>query len=176
METKYRTIENAGSSSIRQWRKGKTLRVGDSMITGIEEKRIFRNRSVKVRILSGATSHDMNEYLNPLLKRNPDNIILHVENNISVNETSGDILNEILSLKNFIEKLCPTCKVIVSNLIYRSDIGKFPLTLKNVNDHVKGLNIDVVDKRNTGGNRLNNGGLHLNITEYGKLAINFIKK
>ena len=64
----------------------------------------------------------------------------------------------------------------MSNLIYRSDIGKFPLTLKNVNDHVKGLNIDVVDKRNTGGNRLNNGGLHLNITEYGKLAINFIKK
>ena len=176
METKYRTIENAGSSSIRQWRKGKTLRVGDSMITGIEEKRIFRNRSVKVRIFSGATSHDMNEYLNPLLKRNPDNIILHVENNISVNETSGDILNEILSLKNFIEKLCPTGKVIVSNLIYRSDIGKFPLTLKNVNDHVNGLNIDVVDKRNTGGNRLNNGGLHLNITEYGKLAINFIKK
>ena len=176
METKYRTIENAGSSSIRQWRKGKTLRVGDSVITGIEEKRIFRNRSVKVRIFSGATSHDMNEYLNPLLKRNPDNIILHVENNISVNETSGDILNEILSLKNFIEKLCPTCKVIVSNLIYRSDIGKFPLTLKNVNDHVKDLNIDVVDKRNTGGNRLNNGGLHLNITEYGKLAINFIKK
>ena len=63
----------------------------------------------------------------------------------------------------------------MSNLVYRSDIGKFPLTVRNVNDHGEGLNIDVVDNRNTGGNRLNNSGLHLNITEYGKLAINFKK-
>ena len=69
METKYPTIENAGSSSIRQWRKGKTLTVGDSMLAGIEEKRIFRNRSVKVRIFSSATSHDMYDYLKPLLKK-----------------------------------------------------------------------------------------------------------
>ena len=31
--------------------------------------------------------------------------ILHIETDISVNETSRDILNEMLSLKNFIEKL-----------------------------------------------------------------------
>ena len=69
METEYPTIENAGSSSIRQWRKGKTLTVGDSMLAGIEEKRIFRNRSVKVRIFSSAASHDMYGYLKPLLKK-----------------------------------------------------------------------------------------------------------
>ena len=56
-----------------------------------------------------------------------------------MNETSRDILNEI-SLKNFIEKLCPTSKVIVLNLIYRSDTGKAFLTVKNVNDHVDALN------------------------------------
>ena len=35
METKYPIIENAESSSIRQWRKDKTLTVGDSMLAGI---------------------------------------------------------------------------------------------------------------------------------------------
>ena len=104
----------------------------------------------------------MYDYLKPLLKQNPDNIILHVGNNNSVNDTSRDILNEILSLKNFIEKLCATWKVIVSNLIYRSDNGKASLTVKNVNHHLHALNIDVVDNRNTGGNCLNNSGLHLN--------------
>ena len=104
----------------------------------------------------------MYDYLKPLLKQNPDNIILHVGNNNSVNDTSRDILNEILSLKNFIEKLCTTWKVIVSNLIYRSDNGKASLTVKNVNHHLHALNIDVVDNRNTGGNCLNNSGLHLN--------------
>ena len=99
---------------------------------------------------------------------------MHVGTNNSVNETSRDILNEILSLKNFIEKLCPTCKVIVSNLIYRSDNGKASLTAKNVNGHLHALNIDVVDKKNIGVNYLNNSGLHLNNTGYGKLTIKYM--
>ena len=118
----------------------------------------------------------MYDYLKPLLKQNPDNIILHVRTNNWVIETSRDILNEILSLRNLIEKLCPTCKIIVSNLIYRSDNRKASLTVKNVNDHLDTLNTDVVDNRNVGGNYLSNSGLHLNSTGYGKLAINFIKR
>ena len=86
------------------------------------------------------------------------------------------IWNRILSLKNFIAKLRPKCKVIVANIIYRSDNGKASLTVKNVNDYLNALNIDVVDKRNIGGNCLNNSGLHLNSSGYGKLATNFIKK
>ena len=118
----------------------------------------------------------MYDYLKLLLKQNPDNIILHVRTNNWVSETSRDILNEILSLRNLIEKLCPTCKIIVSNLIYRSDNRKASLTVKNVNDHLDALNTDVVDNRNVDGNYLSNSGLHLNSTGYGKLAINFIKR
>ena len=84
IEIEYPTIENAGSSSIRQWKKGTTLIVGDSVLARIEEKRISGNRSVKVRIFSEATTHDMYDYLKPLLKKNPDNILLHVGTNNSV--------------------------------------------------------------------------------------------
>ena len=94
------------------------------MLAGIEQKRISGNRKVKVRIFPGATTHDMCDYLKPLLKKNPDNIILHIGTKTSVNETSRDILNGTLSLKNFSEKLRPKCKIIVSNIIYRSDNGK----------------------------------------------------
>ena len=74
-------------------------------------------------------------------------------------------------------KICVQhAKVIVSNLIYWSDNAKASLTVQNGNNHLDALNIDVVDNRNIGGNCLNNSGLHLNSTEYGKLAISFIKK
>ena len=92
--------------------------------------------TLKLTFSPGATTHDMYDYLKPLLKKNPDNIILHIGTNNLVNETSRGILNEIFSLKNFIEKLCPTCKVIVSNLIYWSNNEKVSLTVKNVNDHL----------------------------------------
>ena len=52
----------------------------------------------------------------PSQKKNPDKIILHIRTNTSVNETSRDILKEILSLKNFKAKLFRTCKVIVLNI------------------------------------------------------------
>ena len=79
------------------------------MLAGIEQKRISGNRSVKVRIFPSATTHDMYDYVKPLLKKYPDNIILHIGTNNSVNGTSRDILNGILCLKNFIEKLHLTC-------------------------------------------------------------------
>ena len=177
-ETEYLTTENVEKvSSIRQWKKVTTLIVGDSVLAGIEQKRISGNRSVKIRIFPSGTTHDMYDYLKPLLKKNSDNIIWHIGTNSSVNETSRDILNEILSLKNLIEKLRPKCKVIVSNIIYRSDNGKDFLTvILNLNDHLDALSIDVVDNRNIGGNCLTNSGLYLNSTGYAKLAINFIKK
>ena len=159
-ETEYLTTENVEKvSSIRQWKKVTTLIVGDSVLAGIEQKRISGNRSVKIRIFPSGTTHDMYDYLKPLLKKNSDNIIWHIGTNSSVNETSRDILNEILSLKNLIEKLRPKCKVIVSNIIYRSDNGKDFLTvILNLNDHLDALSIDVVDNRNIGGNCLTNSG------------------
>ena len=41
LETEYPTIENSEKvSSIREWKKGTTLIVGESMLAEIEEKRI----------------------------------------------------------------------------------------------------------------------------------------
>ena len=109
---------------MRQWKKGTTLIVGDSILAGIEEKCIYGNRSVKVRIFPCAATHDMCDFMKPLLKMNTGNIFLYVGINNLLNETSRDSLNEILPLKNIIEKLCPTCEVTFSNLVYRSDNGK----------------------------------------------------
>ena len=63
METEYPTIENARSISIRHWKKGTTLIVGDLMLAGIEEKYMYGNKSVKVRIFPCTTTHDTYDFL-----------------------------------------------------------------------------------------------------------------
>ena len=51
------------------------LIIVESILAGIEEKGLSGNKSLKVRIFPGAATHDMYDYLKPLLKSNSDNII-----------------------------------------------------------------------------------------------------
>ena len=49
------------------------------MLSGTEERKIpKRDRKVKVKNFPGATVDDTSDYIKPLLKKCPDNIILHV--------------------------------------------------------------------------------------------------
>ena len=146
------------------------------MLSGIEERRIAkRDRKVKVKIFPGATIDDMYDYIKPLLKKCPDNIILHVGTNNTVNEPSKIVLGKLLDLKKFIEHTLPESNVVISNLITRIDNGKASLTVVKTNEHLHGLQMDIIDNGNITSNELNKGGLHLNPRGLGKLAINFIR-
>ena len=69
-ETEYLTIENVEKViSVRQWKKGTIVIAGDSILTGIEQKRTSGNRSIKVGNFPATTTHDMYDYLKPLLKK-----------------------------------------------------------------------------------------------------------
>ena len=160
-----------------KWRKNTTLIVGDSMISGIDQQRLsVKGRIVKVRSFPGATINDMYDYIRPLLKKAPDNVILHVGTNDTPNNTSRAILDNLLSLKSFIEKTLPQSKVCISNIVQRTDNGKATLTVNKVKEHLSALQLDIVDNANINVTSLNHGGLHLNKTGTGKLAVNFIKK
>ena len=86
------------------------------MITGVDERMISRKgRVVKVRHFSGATIKDMYDYLKPILKKCPDNIVLHVGTNNAVREPAKTVYDKLLSLKSFIEKTLPNYKTSISN-------------------------------------------------------------
>ena len=87
--------------------------MGDSMISGIDQQRLsVRGRIIKIRSFTGATINDMHGYIKPLLKKSPDNVILHVGTNDVPNSTSRTILDNMLSLKSFIEKTLPRRKYV----------------------------------------------------------------
>ena len=131
------------------WSAGTCLIVGDSMLTGIDEKRLSRNNQVvKVRDFRGATSDDLKHHLAPLLKKKPEHIILHTGTNDAVSKTSRQILDELLQLKQYIINTLPTCRVIVSRPTIRTDNGKAALTLSNFNKLLGQLQVHFIDNEN----------------------------
>ena len=146
------------------------------MISGIDEKILSKKYPVKVYPFPGASADDMHHYLQSLLQKCPDTIILHVGPNNCANESSRVVLNKILNLKTFIQNSLPQCKVIISSVINRTDDGKAPLTVENLNNHLNSLQLDIVDNSTIRKECLNKKGLHLTKKGTGKLAINFINK
>ena len=92
---------------IHKWSRYTILRTGDSMIPGTDEKRLSKKYTVKVRPFPGASANDMHHYLRPLLQKCPDTIILHVDTNNCVSESSRVVLDKILNLKTFIQISLP---------------------------------------------------------------------
>ena len=92
------------TAQAHAWNHGCTLIAGDSILNGIDERKLSKRRNVKVRNFPGATTADMKDYLKPLLRKKPTNVILHVGTNDSVNHDAGTIINDLLDLKQSIEK------------------------------------------------------------------------
>ena len=65
----------------------------------------------------------------PLLKRSPKHIILHVGSNDAINNTSADINQKILELRQFILDQLPESNVYISCPVLRTDDSKAHLTL-----------------------------------------------
>ena len=85
--TKNISLEN---ETHRKWSKNTTLIVGDSIVSGIEENRILRQwRKVKVKSFPGATIEDMYDYIKPMLKKCPKNIVLHIGTNNLISTLSN---------------------------------------------------------------------------------------
>ena len=100
------------------WRHGTTLIIGDSMIGGIDERRL---RNTKVRSKPGASIEDMFFFITPYLRKNPTNIICHVGTNNTRSDSAEQIMEKLVQLKEYIMSKCPSAKLVFSNLIVRTD-------------------------------------------------------
>ena len=64
------------------------------------------------------------------------------------------MLSNLLDLEKFIENTLPGSNVTISNLITRTDDGKASLTVIKTNEHLYGLQMDIIYNRNTTSNEL----------------------
>ena len=116
-----------------------------------------------------ASANDMHHLLEPLLQKRTNIIILHVGTNNCLEESSRVVLDRYLNLKTFIENSLPKCKVIICNIINRTDDSKVSLTKGNLNNHLNSLKLNIVDNSTTDKECLGKRGT-------GKPAIIFVDK
>ena len=130
---------------------------------------------VKVRDFRGATIDDLKHHLVPLLKKKAEHIILHIGTNDAVSKTSRQILDELLQLKQHIINTLPTCRVIVSRIMIRTDNGKAALTLSNFNKLFAQFEVDFINHVNIKEVHLGRKGLYLNKKGKDRLELNFLQ-
>ena len=110
-----KTINTAGNNSVKQnneeWKKGTTLILGDSTISGLIEKNVSRNKKIKVRYFPGAKIKGYHYEIN-LLEKKPENIILHPVKSDALHKAGTNTLKNTIELMDFDLKKLPSCNKI----------------------------------------------------------------
>ena len=156
-----------------KWPDNTILIAGDSMLYGIDEKRLKKNS--KVRVFPGSTIEELKMYITPLLYKKPKTLILQIGTNNCKSNNSIQIKEKYIDLIEYIKHILPDCKIVCSSLIKRYDDAKAQMTVNMCNNKLKELDIDYIDNGNINETHLGKKGLHLNSYGIGKLALNFIK-
>ena len=156
---------------VKPWPIGTTLITGSSILCGIQESRL---KKAKVRVFLGANVDDMYDYLTPLLKKRPSNIILHIGSNDAPFKSSDTILKEITNLKMNIMSILPSTKIYISCPILRLDNKNANEVLQDLKEKIKNRFNDIVLNDKVDSSCLGKKGLHLNPKGSGRLAMNFI--
>ena len=165
------TKRDSNENTSHPWPKGTTLIAGSSILSGIREGRL---KNCKVRAFSGACISDMYDYLTPLLKKKPTNIILQVGTNDAPFKSSDQIVQDLMALKSNIISLLPGVKVYFSCPTLRFDNGLANSVCREVSEKLRVSTEDVIVNDNIDRGCLGHKGLHLNEKGSGRLAINFI--
>ena len=119
------------------------------MVNGIDEKRLSKKHG------------NVKELIIPIIKKQPDYLILHVGTDDAATNTPKQIVDDLLILKQNISKQLPRCRIVLSKPIIRHDKGKANLTIRNVNKHLSALQSECIENDNINSQHLGQKGLHL---------------
>ena len=163
----------SSTNQVHRWPPGTTLIAGDSIVSGLMEKKMGKN-NVKVRSFPGACMRDMYYYLEPLLMKCPTNVILHACTNDAIDKEPHELTDELLQLKHHVENTLPGSNVIISYPTIRTDKQQAKGTIINLRKTLDLLQINSITNENITEEHLGKGGLHLNAKDSGRLAMNYI--
>ena len=146
------------------------------MLNGIEESKLSKSRYIRVQPVSGATIKVIDDCLDDVLNDELETIILLAGTNDATKRSAQEIFDDLMILKSKIENILPTCSVIISQLIKRTDNRIANRTIEAVNLMINSENIIQIDNSNINENHLGKRGLHLNEQGNSILAANLLHK
>ena len=83
------------------------------MLAGPREAKLSRSKRIKVRYFPGGKTEDLQYHLILYLKKDRDNIIIHIGTNDSLYKTEDFIYKKLVNVKETITKFHLNCKNIV---------------------------------------------------------------
>ncbi|XP_029204880.2 uncharacterized protein LOC114968825 [Acropora millepora] len=173
--TTQRTNQSVSTESTRKCQetqtqpnsKKKVMIAGDSILKHLQGHKFSRNSRVKVSSFPGCTTEDMHDFITPLLRKNPHEIILHVgTKSLRSCDTPRACADEIIDLPTMVSRESPA-KIALSSLVCRSDDEALAYKIAEVNTILK----DCCTRKSWGfidhstlfpSNQLIRSGLHLN--------------
>ena len=136
------------------------------------------NKKVKVGTFPGCTIRDMCDHIKPILRRKPDQQIIHVgANSLRDSESPSACCNEIINHVSSIKRDATNTDVVLSSLTARSDDEQLAIQVEEVNSTLRDFCRQnqwkiIVHSNIVAEHHLNRSGLHLNRTS--RLARNFL--
>ena len=130
-----------------------------------------------VKPFPGATAEDMQDFIKPILRKDPENIIIHVGTN-DVNSKEPRLTAEaIVNLARQIEGDAPNTNIAISGLVSRADDreGKVSSVNKLLKKFCRQNEWNFIEHNNVNLTHLNRGGLHLSKSGTALVAENFCK-
>ena len=174
-DSHWHTQRKKKSNAKHDKQTRKIIIAGDSIVKNIQGHKMAKHHRVTAKSFTGATVADMADYVKPILREKPNEIIVHVGTNDLKDHDPRQVANEILNLANTIVGEC--MKVSISSLTCRNDfvnakvgkVNKLLLSICHENEwsYIAHTNITSED--------LLRGGLHLSGQGTKELAANFIK-
>lgn len=157
-----------------------TVVAGDSILKHVEGWRLSNTSNhVVVKSFSGATTSDMEDYLRPVLRKEPNKIILHIGTNDINYQTAQTVAEGVLNLGIQITQDSPTTDIVISGILPRTDKPNLMSKVNQANRLIKALCIEnnwaFLDHESFNSTCLNSRGLHLNRKGTSILARNISK-
>ena len=131
---------------------------------------------VKIKTHSGATTEDIVDHIQPVLRKNPDLIIIHSGTN--------DLTNDVATIKHveriiqMVKKKSPKTKIAFSSIINRKDKKGMTEKIRTMNKRLKNVtdthNVAFIINDTIKENELDKWKLHLNKKGNIQLQNNFI--
>lgn len=145
-------------------RKPVTVIAGDLIIQHIcGGWSISRSNRVVIKSFPGATTEDMEDFVKPLIRKKPDNVVLHIGTNDLNTQEPRLTAEGIVNLAPQIEGDAPETNLAISELIARADDkdGKVSSVNKILKKFCRQNHWNFIEHNNINQTHLNRGGLHL---------------
>ena len=173
----YNLPEDQSPTFNAKHTKNVTVVVGDSMVKNLQGWRLStEDNHVVVKSFAGATTSDMEDYVKPVIRKEPQKLILHVGTNDLKKLPPNRIAEGIANIATQIQEDSPGTEIVISSLLPRSDKPELSAKVKETNKLINAIccksKWKFIDHKLINATCLNSRGLHLNRKGTAQLAKN----